>query len=468
MSDRYTNFANSGMGRAILGAIKLPLPQILERHEPGVPFFKGDMLLGGTSGSKAIASVVKTLPDGEASLLVTKGNSANEEIKTQASNLNISVNDYSPSKEDQQKFKGLVFDATDISNTGELKEVFQFFQPVIRKLQACGRVIVLGSTPELCDNPRKATAQRALEGFTRTVGKEISKGAICQLVYIAPGAEANAESAIRFFLSPKSAYISGQVVRVNEGGISETDWDKPLAGKNALVTGGSRGIGEAIANTLARDGANVIVLDIEPMEEDLRRVAKQLNGDFLIADVTAENAAELIAEKFSSIGGLDVLVHNAGVTRDKTLGGMTEQLWDTVLNINLISEENINEKLLSTGALNDNARIVCVSSMGGIAGNFGQTNYATSKAGIIGMAQSTAKELSKGITINVVAPGLIETRMTAAMPFAIREAGRRMNSLKQGGQPVDVAETIAFFASPASSGINGNVIRVCGQSLLGA
>jgi 3-oxoacyl-[acyl-carrier protein] reductase len=106
--------------------------------------------------------------------------------------------------------------------------------------------------------------------------------------------------------------------------------------------------------------------------------------------------------------------------------------------------------------------------MSGIAGNFGQTNYAMSKAGVIGMVQSTAKELENGMTINAVAPGFIETQMTAAIPFTIREAGRRMNSMSQGGQPVDVAETIAFFASPASSGINGNVVRVCGQSLLGA
>ena len=337
MSDLYTRIANSGVGRAIFGAIKLPLPQILERHESGMPFFKGNILLGGTAGGTAIATAVKTLPDGEASLLVTNGNGANEEINTQASSLNINVSDYSPSKEDQQQFKGLVFDATGISTSDELKEMFRFFQPVIRKLQACGRVVVLGRTPELCETPRQQTAQRALEGFTRTVGKELTKGASCQLIYIAPGAEANAEPAIRFFLSPKSAYVTGQVVRVTKGGIAETDWDKPLTGKNALVTGGSRGIGEAIANTLARDGANVVVLDIEPMEEELRKVAKNLKGDFLIADVTADNAAELIAEKFSPMGGLDVLVHNAGVTRDKTLGGMTEQLWDMVLNFNLIS-----------------------------------------------------------------------------------------------------------------------------------
>ena len=112
---------------------------------------------------------------------------------------------------------------------------------------------------------------------------------------------------------------------------------------------------------------------------------------------------------------------------------------------------------------------MCVSSVSGIAGNRGQANYATSKAGVIGVVEALAPELvRRAATINAVAPGFIETRMTAAMPLGTREAGRRMNSLRQGGLPVDVAETVAFFGSPASAGVNGNVVRVCGQSLLGA
>ena len=157
------------------------------------------------------------------------------------------------------------------------------------------------------------------------------------------------------------------------------------------------------------------------------------------------------------------------MTRDKTLGRMTEELWSSVLDINLSSEERINDELLERDAIRANGRIVCVSSMNGIAGNAGQTNYATSKAGVIGMVQSMAPAVTKHkLTINAVAPGFIETKMTAAMPIALREAGRRMNSMSQGGLPVDVAEAIAWFASPASTGLNGNVVRVCGQSLLGA
>jgi 3-oxoacyl-[acyl-carrier protein] reductase len=148
---------------------------------------------------------------------------------------------------------------------------------------------------------------------------------------------------------------------------------------------------------------------------------------------------------------------------------MDADRWRQVLDINLSSEERINDALLEGGLIKAGGRVVCVSSMSGIAGNNGQTNYATSKAGVIGMVQSLAPVFAqREATINAVAPGFIETQMTASMPVPVREAGRRMSSLRQGGLPVDVAEAIAWFASPASGGLNGNVVRVCGQNLLGA
>jgi len=162
-------------------------------------------------------------------------------------------------------------------------------------------------------------------------------------------------------------------------------------------------------------------------------------------------------------------VHNAGITRDKTIANMKEPLWQMVVNVNLSTQERINDALVESGALAAGGRIVCVSSISGIAGNAGQTNYAFSKAGVVGMVQSTAPIFaSRGVTINAVAPGFIETQMTAAIPFAMREAGRRMNSMSQGGLPQDVAEAIAWFANPASGGLTGNVVRVCGQSFIGA
>jgi len=214
----------------------------------------------------------------------------------------------------------------------------------------------------------------------------------------------------------------------------------------------------------------VIGLDVPALERELEETIGELGGSTLVLDITDEDApAQIASHLLESHGGVDVIVHNAGVTRDKTLGRMRDEQWDKVIAINLTAQERINEELLTRDAIRQNGRIVCVSSMSGIAGNAGQTNYAASKAGVIGMVHATAPAVGKKqLTINAVAPGFIETQMTAAMPIATREAGRRMNSLAQGGLPVDVAETIAWYASPASGGVNGTVVRVCGQSLVGA
>jgi 3-oxoacyl-[acyl-carrier protein] reductase len=202
----------------------------------------------------------------------------------------------------------------------------------------------------------------------------------------------------------------------------------------------------------------------------LDAVTARIGGSSLLMDITEADAPATIASHLlEAHGGVGVVVHNAGVTRDKTLARMSPDQWRQVLNINLTAPHRIDQELFGRDAVKPGGRVVCVSSISGIAGNAGQTNYATSKAGIIGMVEAWAPRLGdRGVTINAVAPGFIETQMTAAMPIATREAGRRMNSLSQGGLPIDVAETIAWFASPASGGVTGNVVRVCGQSLIGA
>ncbi len=330
---------------------------------------------------------------------------------------------------------------------------------------------MLGTPPELSAGRRQAVAQRALEGFVRSAAKELRQGATGQLVYVAPGGEANAESTLRFLLSAKSAYVSGQVIRIGAGEKRDPlDWDAPLAGQVAVVTGASRGIGAAIARVLARDGATIVGVDVPAQGDDLAELVNELGGSSLLLDITDEDAPDKLAAHLRERhGGVDVVVHNAGVTRDRTLGRMSEDEWGMVLGINLIAQERINDVLVDDGLLREHGRIVTVSSMSGIAGNRGQANYAASKAGVIGTVETLAPVLAeKKQTINAVAPGFIETKMTAAMPVGTREAGRRMNSLAQGGQPVDVAETIAWMASPASGGVNGNVVRVCGQSMIGA
>jgi 3-oxoacyl-[acyl-carrier protein] reductase len=441
MSDRYAQLVNAPIAGTIAGQIGLPRPVKLDRHEPGQPVLDGAVLIGAAPGGrlgKAVANLTREIGASRAG--------------------------------GEGKVKALVFDATGIADSTELVELQRFFHPAVGRLEPSGRVVVLGTPAAEARSARAATAQRALEGFTRSLAKELGgRGATVQLVLVSPGAEGELDSSLRFLLSPRSAYVSGQVVRIGKGVAKAPvlEWERPLEGRTALVTGASRGIGAAIAAVLARDGAHVVGLDVPQAGEDLRQVVSGLGGEALELDITADDAPDRIAGHFSA--GLDVVVHNAGVTKDRTVAKMPEERWSSLMEINLSSEERINDALLDGKRLNANGRIVCVSSMSGIAGNSGQTNYATSKAGVIGMVEALAPELAKRkATINAVAPGFIETKMTAAMPIGPREAGRRLNSLSQGGLPVDVAETIAWFASPASTGLNGNVVRVCGQSLLGA
>jgi 3-oxoacyl-[acyl-carrier protein] reductase len=261
------------------------------------------------------------------------------------------------------------------------------------------------------------------------------------------------------------------VIRVGPAAVDPPDdWDQPLVGKTAIVTGAARGIGEAIARVLTREGAHVVCLDVPGAGEDLSKVANEVKGTALQLDLTAHDAPRRLADFIATRHvHADVFVHNAGITRDKTLGRMDKEQWHAVLDVNLTSQERINDVLLAEHLLGGNGRIVSVSSVSGIAGNRGQTNYATSKAGVLGLVEASAGAVAEhGLTINAVAPGFIETKMTAAMPMFMREGGRRLNSMAQGGLPVDVAETIGWLANPASGGVNGNVIRVCGQSLLGA
>jgi 3-oxoacyl-[acyl-carrier protein] reductase len=469
MSDRYSQLVNTPIWKIVTKQIGLPSPVKLDRYERGRPVISGPVLLGAAPGGRLAGAVAKVLAAIDAEVHTP----LDEHVRTAAADASLDAKVFNPdAAPEDQTFKALVFDASGIETSEELREVWAFFHPTIRRVRRSGRVIVLGTTPGDCKRPRQATAQRALEGFVRSVGKEVRRGATAQLIYVGAKAEPQIESTLRFVLSPKSAYVSGQVIRIGATALEADgiDWELPLAGKFALVTGASRGIGKSIAKVLARDGAHVIGLDVPALESELEATVGDLGGSTLVLDITDPDAPARIATYLlEAHGGVDVVVHNAGVTRDKTLGRMDAGRWDLVLGINLSAQERIDDELLSRDAIRQNGRIVCVSSMSGIAGNAGQTNYATSKAGVIGMVESMAVPVGKkGLTINAVAPGFIETAMTAAMPITIREAGRRMNSMSQGGLPVDVAETIAWYANPASAGVNGNVVRVCGQSLIGA
>ncbi len=461
MADTYADLVNSRLGRQVASRLGMPRPARLRRHTPGAPLVAGPVLLGG-HGSAPLADRVAALLGGEGiealSLLPAEGT-----------------------------VTAVVADLSTIDSPADLESLRALLAPALRRLAPNGRVVMLGRDPDLpgADLPgtvltgadvARAAARRALEGITRSVAKELRAGATANLVLVADGGEANIGATVRFLLSGRAAYVDGQVVRVGATGgrpVDEpADWAVPLAGKVAVVTGAARGIGAAVADVLARDGATVVCADLPAAGESLARVANRVGGTALQLDVTAADAGGRIVEHARTRHGrLDVVVHNAGITRDRLLANTDADRWHAVLDLNLMSVLRMNEAILAEGGIGDGGHVVCVSSLAGIAGNRGQSSYAASKAGIIGLVGSLAGSPDlrrRRITVNAVAPGFIETEMTARIPLATREVGRRLSSLAQGGLPVDVAETIAWLAQDANAGVTGNVVRVCGQSLLGA
>ena len=450
-SDRYIDFANSDIGRRLIGAVGLPTPARLERWQAG------------------------RLRPIEGTLLISAGPLA-DHVRIFAQRLTDSLYSFGSDQpgatawvaEQGPKLKAVLFDASTLTHTDQLKQLREFFQPILKSFDHSAHVVILGRAPDtLNEDPLAASTQQAIEGFSRSLAKEMRDGGTVQLLQVDEGAENQLEGALRFFLSPKSAFISGQVIRLSPCATQVQDWSRPLSGKRALITGAARGIGASIAETLARDGADVVLLDVPQAKADLEALAARLGGQSVILDICAESAALELTEALPN--GVDIVVHNAGITRDKTLANMTAEFWDSVLAVNLNAPQVLTQTLLDSGALRDNGRIILMASINGIAGNRGQTNYAASKAGLIGMAKAWAPLLQqRGISINAVAPGFIETKMTADMPFALREAGRRMSSLGQGGLPQDVAEAVAWLSQPGTGAVSGQVIRVCGQSIVGA
>lgn len=238
-------------------------------------------------------------------------------------------------------------------------------------------------------------------------------------------------------------------------------------GKTAVVTGGAQGIGLAIAQRLASEGASVIVNDIQ---DDKGRLAvgslKEQGGEatYVRADVTDEKqVADLVSAARETYGSLDILVNNVGLTRDGLLMKMGEQDWDLVLRVNLKSVYLVSRAAVRPMMRQRSGRIVSISSVAGLAGNAGQTNYAASKAGIVGFTKSLAKEVaSRGITVNAVAPGYIPTDLTADLPQSLVDEAIRLTPLGRLGTVADVAGVVAFLASDDAAFVTGQVVRVDG------
>ncbi|GAB3246591.1 3-oxoacyl-ACP reductase [Arthrobacter pigmenti] len=445
MADKYLNLVNSGWGKTTAKKLGLPKPAHLRRYRPGAPLVPGPVLVLGKTAAA----------DGVAATLL---------------GWDLDVRRHA---DPRGKYGAVILVLDEVAHPDDLAAPVLEAATAMKRLLPGGRAVTISRPAESDNDPATAAARQGVDGLLRSIAHELRGGATGNGILLEGGADAASPSVagtLRFLLSGRSAYVDGQFLRVggNDGAIP-ADWDKPLTGKVAVVTGAARGIGASIAGTLHRDGADVVVVDIPHAGEALAEVANGFHGTALQLDITADDAGDRILDHaMSRYGRLDIMVHNAGITRDKLLANMDESRWKSVLEVNIAAQLRINEQLLKSGKFAESPRIVSLASTSGIAGNRGQTNYATSKAGVIGMVRATAGRMPEGGTINAVAPGFIETEMTARMPFATREVARRLNSLQQGGRASDVAETISFLASDAAGGISGQVLRVCGQNLVGA
>jgi len=476
MADVLLELSKNPWARKLVSSAKLPIPmpERLTRVSGARAerFLEGKNVLVSGAGGVLADAVARTLARAGAKALLDSavlGDAFAPAAEAYGRPTKLLV----PDELEPAPGQALVVDASGYSSATELKQLYTFVHQYLPRLARRGRVVILGQPPDEARSAPQAAARAALEGFTRSLAKELgSKGTTANLVYVAAGAEPRLPAVLRFLLSDASAFVTAQPLRVSAQSEWSGDdpWHKPLANKVALVTGAARGIGAATAEVLAAEGAHVVCLDRPEDDETLSSVTRAINGEALLCDVSDPHAASRIASELRRLHhGVDIVVHNAGITRDRTLGRMPESSWDQVLNINLDAVLRITDALIQENVLRDQGRIISLASISGIAGNTGQTNYAASKAGVIGFTRYLSAQLApRGITVNAVAPGFIETRMTAAVPVVVREAGRRLSALGQGGLPEDVARAIAFFAEPGSAGVSGQVLRVCGGALLGA
>lgn len=450
MTDTYLDLVNSGFTKTIAKQLGLPRPTLLRRTDDDAidsPLLGGPVVVLG-SGSDANALSTTLL-------------GWDLDVRRSSRDARVSA---------------IVLALSQVTTAAEVAEVVGQAGPLLKSLTPSGRVVIVTGAQTDDDGAELAAVRAGLEGMWRSLGKEVRYGATVNAVVLAGDAgvdDPSAIGALRFLLSARSAFVSGQGIEVSDtGGTLPSDWTAPLAGQVAVVTGAAQGIGAEIVRVLHREGAKVVGVDVPAAGESLARVMNGVDGVAVQADITAATTPDRLLERIRQRHGrLDVMVHNAGITRDKLLANMTPAQWDSVVAVNLSAQIALNDALLAAPDLTpDGLRIVSVASTSGIAGNRGQTNYAFSKAGVIGMTRALAHNPalgSTGGTANAVAPGFIETEMTARMPAIQRQVARRLNSLQQGGRAVDVAETVTFLASPQSGGITGQTVRVCGQHMVG-
>ena len=473
MADAYLKWTNQPFGRTVAGFLGFPTPVLLRRQhcawQPDLLAGHG-VLIGAVNHSAVLNQLVGTVVELAGQIKVSADLAGLAAVKQAAANIHVPIHLSDPNARQVERF--YVLDLTQAQTLEDIRLLYLFFKVRQRQFLEHSRIVVLAQTASAQLTPCVAGVQSAIAGFVRSFAKEIGgNGSTANLLWLSSGAEAVLPGVLRFFLSDASAFVTGQAIVLK--GLSSNQSlipfaSKPLTGQCAVVTGAAKGIGAAIARVLAREGATVVGVDLPHEEAALGLTMSSIQGLVCTLNLAEPNAGQMLAELIrQQYGKIDIVVHNAGITRDKKLRNMNPDQWDSVLSVNLDAVMRCNKALFDS-VLSPTARMVCIASISGIAGNVGQTNYAASKSGLIGYVQAlSANPPWPGFAVNAVAPGLIETEMTARMPALSRFVGRRLNSLSQGGLPIDVAEAVAFLSSPLAAGISGQVLRVCGQNVLG-
>lgn len=446
MSDYLLNLSGNPFARKMIKQLKLPvpLPQNLSRSKRAweeTPLKGRKFAMGSASESAFESEIEGILKDAGAT-------PAAGETRADA----------------------LIFDGTGLKTPKDLTQLYDFFHSHVRNVKACCHMVVVGFNGDTLSDPVAAATHKGLLGFIKSLAKETGKkGITANLIQLESGTVpvANLIGPLVYFLSHRSAFISGQSLSVGEGQPHSNGWAGSLSGQYAIVTGAAQGIGKAIAKCLAAEGARVIGIDHPGAKDKLKSAMQEIDGKAWSFDLMKEESCKAIVDKLNAENiKPSILVNNAGITRDKTIARMDNKKWSETIQLNLNQVMNLSEALLKD-CFADDGRIINISSIGGIAGNMGQTNYATSKSGVIGYTRARSATLKKQ-RMNAIAPGFIETRMTAAMPVAVREVARRFNALSQAGAPKDIGDAVTFMAMPQSFGVSGQTLRVCGLNLIGA